>query len=306
MILNLQRIFYGGRYMKPKISVVTPCYNCEKYLLDTLNSVFRQTVLPNEIVLVDDGSTDSTVDLIEKIIVEHSEINIRLIKQKNSGPGAARNAGIQASKGDWIAFLDSDDIWREKKIEKVLEAIVENPEAIMIANDICEVYEDGRRRDIFLHTYYNSNESGFVQLYHGCFLSTSSVCVKKEILEKVDGFDNTLRSAQDYDLWLRVSQEGKIVFIPEIFEEYRIRSGSVSGNVMLRYQCLLRICRKYADSLLEYMDKKQAKKYILRQVAAAHVGCVKGLKSQRQYIKILWLLIKMMLESINVLTGGYQ
>ncbi len=291
---------------KSKISVVTPCYNCEKYLADTLNSVFRQTVLPYEIVLVDDGSTDGTVDLIENLIGEHSEICIRLVKQKNSGPGAARNAGIQAAKGDWIAFLDSDDIWRKKKIERVLEAIALNQDAIMIANDICEIYEDGRRQEVFLHTYYNPEESAFVQLYHGCFLSTSSVCVKKEILEKVGGFDITLRSAQDYDLWLRVSQEGDIVFIPEIFEEYRIRSGSVSGNVMLRYQCLLRICRKYANTLLQYMNKREAKKYILRQVIAAHVGCVKGLKSQKRYLKIIWVLLKMLLESLSVFVGGYQ
>lgn len=291
--------------MKPKISVVTPCYNCEKYLSDTLSSVFEQTILPDEIVLVDDGSSDGTVDLIEKLIAEHPEVCIRLVKQKNNGPGAARNAGIKAAKGDWIAFLDSDDIWKKRKIERVLETLTENQEAIMIANDICEVYEDGRRNEVYLHTYYNPKESAFVQLYHGCFLSTSSVCVKKEVLEKVGGFDITLRSAQDYDLWLRVSQEGDIVFIPEIFEEYRIRGGSVSGNVMLRYQCLMRICRKYANTLLLYMDKSEAKKYILRQIIAAHAGCMKGLKSQRRYIKILRVLIKMVLESIRVFVGGY-
>lgn len=292
--------------MRPKISVVTPCYNCEGYLTDTLNSVLRQTVLPDEIVLVDDGSTDGTVALIERLKAEHPDIRMQLISQKNCGPGAARNAGILAAKGDWIAFLDSDDIWRERKIEKVLEAVAENQEAVLIANDICEVYEDGTREDVTLHTHYDPKEPGFVQLYHGCFLSTSSVCVKKEILEKVGGFDTTLRSAQDYDLWLRVVQEGKIVFIPEIFEEYRIRSGSISGNVMLRYECLMKICRKYADTLLQYMDKRKAKKYILRQILAAHAGCAKGLKSQKRYMMSVWILIRAMTASICVLAGGYQ
>lgn len=291
--------------MSKTISVVIPCYNCENYIEETLDSVFRQTVLPTEIVLVDDGSTDGSIALIESIIQKHTEISIKLLRQENSGPGAARNAGIHAAKGDWIAFLDSDDKWREKKIEAVLETVDNNENAVLIANDICEVYDNGETKDVFLHTYYNPRQPAFVQLYHGCFLSTSSVCVKKDVLEKVGGFDTTLRSAQDYDLWLRVSKVGEISFIPEIFEEYCIHKGSVSGNILLRYQCLLQIGKKYARDLLYYMKKRHAKKYVFRLIAAAHLGCMQGLFRQKKYIVCMKMFSKFVVESIHVIAGGY-
>lgn len=288
-----------------KISVVIPCYNCADYITETLQSVFEQTELPDEIVLVDDGSSDNTVSIILSIKDKHPEIEINLVQQINSGPGAARNKGIEKATGEWIAFLDSDDKWRKKKIESVRHAIRENGNVVLVSHDICEVYDTGEMKEIPLHNYYHSNESAFVQLYHGCFLSTSSVCALRSVLLKVGGFDIALLSAQDYDLWLRVGQEGKFFFIPEIFEEYWVRRGSISGNIMLRYNCLMKICTKYAADLPLYVKRKQADRLVLRFILTAHRDAVKGFNKEKRYVLSIRIMFQAGMEIMKVFKGDY-
>ena len=99
------------------ISVVIPVFNGEKYIEKTLLSVVRQTTLPLEIIVVDDGSQDNTCEVIESFIYAYPEITTTLVKGQHLGPGAARNTGIATARGSWIAFLDSDDLWFPKKLE---------------------------------------------------------------------------------------------------------------------------------------------------------------------------------------------
>lgn len=115
------------------LSVVIPCYNSALTIVESLNSIFIQKYKINEIILVDDGSSDNTVSTIEEYIKESSFSNFKLIKQKNSGPSAARNNGIKNSTSEWIAFLDSDDKWLPDKLEKQLHFLKLNPKIVLIS-----------------------------------------------------------------------------------------------------------------------------------------------------------------------------
>ena len=121
------------------ISVVIPVYNLEHYIGTTIDSVLNQTVLPDEVIIVDDGSTDNSISVIEEYINKNPDNFIRLVRQKNSGPGAARNRGIEVAQSEWIAFLDGDDIWLPEKINMIRKAISQYPDISIFTHDEYEV-----------------------------------------------------------------------------------------------------------------------------------------------------------------------
>ena len=283
------------------ISVVIPCYNSLKYLEDTLKHVYAQTILPHEIIAIDDGSTDGTQAFLRHEQEKFPSGFIKIFEQKNCGPGAARNVGIKNASGTWVAFLDSDDIWREQRIQRAIETIEKNPNVIVVSNNICERYEDGSERELKLHEHLNKDESVFVQLYKGNFLSTSSVCVKKDIVERVGSFNEELRAAQDYDLWLRLAREGSFIIIPEVFEEYSIHSGSVSQNSQLRYECLLKIYKKYAHLLKRECSRHRAVLLAERQIAIIHYSLFRSMLCKKQYRMAFKACLKWPFEAVRVL-----
>lgn len=283
------------------ISVVMPCYNSMGYLENTLKHVYAQTILPYEIIIVDDGSSDGTQAFLQREKEKFPAGFIKIFQQKNCGPGAARNVGIRNASGTWIAFLDSDDVWREQRIQRAIETIEQNPDAIMVSNDICEKYEDGSERELKLHERLSQDESVFVQLYKGNFLSTSSVCAKKEILQRVGAFNEELRSAQDYDLWLRLSREGSFIIIPEVFEEYAIHSGSISQNNKLRYECLLKIYKKYAHLLKRECSGRRAALLAERQIAIIHYSLFQNMLHRKKYWEAFKACLKWPMEAVKVL-----
>ena len=206
------------------VSVVIPVYNSEQYITECIDSALTQTYQNIEIIIVDDGSTDNTVNIIS----EYNNELIKLFHQKNAGSGAARNHGIEQASGTWIAFLDADDIWLPDKLQKQLEH----------CSDL-----DWSHTDLYLHgdvyprhtktTELTPKHSGFIlkNLLVENSIGTSSVIIKKEILQKLGAFNTDLRALQDWDLWLRVAAENQICYVDEPLVYYRVHSSSVSRNV---------------------------------------------------------------------------
>ena len=206
------------------VSVVIPVYNSEQYITECIDSALTQTYQNIEIIIVDDGSTDNTVNIIS----EYNNELIKLFHQKNTGSGAARNHGIEQASGTWIAFLDADDIWLPDKLQKQLEH----------CSDL-----DWSHTDLYLHgdvyprhtktTELTPKHSGFIlkNLLVENSIGTSSVIIKKEILQKLGAFNTDLRALQDWDLWLRVAAENQICYVDEPLVYYRVHSSSVSRNV---------------------------------------------------------------------------
>ena len=192
-----------------KISVVIPTYNRIALVERAIDSVLRQSIKPFDIIVVDDGSDDGTSEMIQK---KYRSIN--LVQQQNSGVSAARNNGIKHAKGDWIALLDSDDEWTEKKLENQANRLIKNPD-----------YHFCHTNEIWIRNGVRVNQKKRHQKYGGyifdkcldiCRISPSSTLFKKNILEHVGWFDTQLPVCEDYDLWLRITADYKILFVDEL------------------------------------------------------------------------------------------
>lgn len=191
-----------------KVSVIIPTFNREKRLKEALDSVLNQTIKPFEIIVVDDGSTDNTKNLIKR---NYPDFNY--IYQENKGVSAARNLGIKNAKGDLLAFLDSDDSWKPEKLEKHIEFIMKNPKYRVSQTD-----EIWIRNGKFVNPMKKHKKVGgdiFIPSLNLCLISPSAVIIEKSAFEYYGLFDENLKACEDYDLWLRVSAFEEIGLLEE-------------------------------------------------------------------------------------------
>ena len=169
--------------MPASIAVVIPTYNVEAYIEATLQSVFSQTTMPDEVIVVDNGSTDRTAQLVEKFQVKF------ISETRKKGAAVARNRGISEAQSSWVAFLDGDDRFFPEKISKLKAAIERNPRAVIFAHDELEGPNGGPYVEKKLHRYFDKTAENLPQLFERCFLSTSTVAVRRDILNEVGGFN---------------------------------------------------------------------------------------------------------------------
>lgn len=214
---------------RPTISVVCPTYNSAAYVADTIQSVLQQTMPPLELIVSDDGSTDQTVEIIERLS-ENAPFEVSVLKNSHRGPGAARNAGIFAAKGDWIAFLDSDDRWHPEKIARLTRAIIEHPEKNFFCHDAYQRFVRGHEKRMNLPGRFRQGAPLTKQLFCNCLFTTSAVVCRRDLLLAHGGFDETLPSAQDYELWLRLSPHLTVHFIDEPLGWHIDRPGNISSG----------------------------------------------------------------------------
>ena len=234
---------------RPFISVVIPTYNSENFITKTLETVCSQTYNNYEVIVSDDGSTDNTVKTVRAVFDRYGHRENKVLINSHEGAAAARNRGIEVANGDWISFLDSDDLWFEKKLSMVADCILQNEVDV-----ICHsVIEKSSEKEILVKRYdfHNYKVSPFLSLYRSNSLGTSAVTVKKNLLVEAGLFDKSLPVAHDYDLWLRVAMipNIRIGFIREPLVYYITRQGNISSNVERRLQCMLEISRKYYAEL---------------------------------------------------------
>jgi len=191
-----------------KIAVIITTYNRVALLERAIDSVLAQSCPANEIIIVDDGSTDGTRDLIE---TRYSLINY--IQQTNKGVSAARNTGIKSTKCDWICLLDSDDSWQPDKLEKQIQVLTDIPDYL-----ICHTNEIWYRNGEVLNQGKKHEKHGghiFQHCLPLCAISPSSVIINKQIFGDVGLFDESLPACEDYDMWLRICCKYPVLFLDE-------------------------------------------------------------------------------------------
>lgn len=216
------------------ISVIIPTFNQEKYLSCAIDSVLAQSFIDYEIIIVDDGSTDRTRVIVERYIKRYVDKKILFFHQKNSGVSSARNNGISKARGEYIAFLDSDDFWEEDKLAMQI-LMMEECEADMVYTKYQCIDVDGKKpegdelcNDDMQKTWIRSVE----ELFWCNDIATSSVLIKKKCLEVCGGFDedrNVLRS-EDYDLWLRLLPNIRVFGLSRRLVYYREHQGGISKD----------------------------------------------------------------------------
>ena len=203
-------------------SVVCPTYNSSQYIKRTISTILEQEFLPREVIFSDDGSTDSTIQIIKdwKSKFISNNIKIHVISNNHNGPGAARNEGIFVASEEWIAFLDSDDTWNSKKLLLVYNSIKDSNEFNTFLHWENFIKLNGTQKFLKHGKNYNPQENLSHQLYKSNFFSTSALVFKRELLVKGNGFDTTLPNWQDYEFWLRLSPKIKLIIIPKVLGSY--------------------------------------------------------------------------------------
>ncbi len=232
-------------------SVIIPTYNRSALVKQAIESVLAQTLKPNEIIVVDDGSTDSTYKTLKKY-------DITYIKTKNRGVSSARNLGIKRANSKWIAFLDSDDLWLKDKMEKQIDFHINNSDCFF-SHTLEKWQRDGR---FVKYSKRLQKPEGFCFLENisACKIACSSVFLHISLFEDVGYFDEELRVCEDYDLWLRIAYKYKIGLIKEELIIKRAGHKQLSDEIFL-------IDGYHINSLLNFIDssygievKKEIKK----------------------------------------------
>lgn len=236
------------------VSVIIPAYNAESYVLEAIKSVLIQSYTPVEILLIDDGSTDKTVERVQVATPE-----VKIIRQQNAGVAAARNTGLREARGCYVAFLDADDGWLPGKLSAQTRYLQSHPEVGLVFHswkvwkpDSDGVYRWPQHTPIEPETEQSIEPdlAGwlYLSLLLDCGVHTSTVMVRREIIDKVGFFDTDLVSGEDYDYWLRISRVCEMHKLSEIYSFYRGVEGSLSNkpkSINYEYEVISRALLKW-------------------------------------------------------------
>ncbi len=230
----------NNNVVHPIVSVVIPTYNRKKIISRAIESVLNQTYKNYEIIIVDDGSSDGTAEYIKELY--NNKIN--LIPQKNQGASSARNTGVAHAKGKYIAFLDSDDEWVQSKLEIQMAFLDKNPEVTLLCG---RTYRADNINKV--NSYLTERIIGdlFTTLYTHSFVSTPTVIVKRDILDQVGGFDLNYKSAEDFDLWLKITKNFKCAFLPDLVAIVNRGEDNLSTDKITLHKHAIEILAKYYD-----------------------------------------------------------
>lgn len=222
----------------PKVSIIIPAYNAMTYLPETVESVLRQTFTDFEVLIIDDGSSDNIVQWASGLV----DPRVKLITQQNQGLPGARNTGINQAKGEYIAFLDADDLWEATKLEKQVHCLDNNPTVGLVHTWMLLVDEQGKSTGRVM----KSNAEGDVwkQLVERNIIACPSVIVRRCCFETVGLFDINLRSIEDWDMWLRIASCYPFEVIKEPLAYYRQLPGSMSKNCQVMEQAFHTVIEK--------------------------------------------------------------
>ena len=265
-----------------KISIIIPAYNAGAYIGRALDSIVSQSFVDFEIIVVDDGSTDNTRDVVST----YSDSDCRVIyywQEGSGGPASPRNKGLQFATCDYIAIFDADDIMLPGKLEKQYAFFAKNPDVALIFSNYEEIDEDDHviahdclyRSEEFQKIIRNKTKDNGYRFYsteivdhllkHN-FIPTSSVIVKKEIIRAVGGFDENLKNSDDHDMWLKILQRNDCACIDVVLHQYRVRDGNISSrNIERLLDGRSSVLERYVD-----LARSENTKYLIRRKIASY------------------------------------
>jgi glycosyltransferase involved in cell wall biosynthesis len=227
------------------VDVIIPSFNSARYLPAAIESVISQTFDDWQILLVDDGSTDTTAEVVAPFL-DRLGSKIKYIKQDNRGVSAARNTAILASTAEFLALLDADDVWLPCRLSESLRVLLERPQAGLSYGLLTHMDSEGR-----LGSSWEGNRNhaeGHIAPYiymRSVELPSPTITVRRKCISEVGVFDESLRITEDRDLWLRIAQRYEVAFVPKILALYRSSPGSLTTDPKLMLEAQLKFIRKH-------------------------------------------------------------
>jgi glycosyltransferase involved in cell wall biosynthesis len=220
------------------VSVIIPAYNGEKFIEEALRSLFAQKCPAEEIIVIDDGSTDGTASVLEKY---RKQVSYHF--QENSGLAAARNAGIRVSKGAYLAFLDADDLFHPEKIEVQKTFLDSHPEIDMVFSDF-EYFGGMLLRRPIPDSLKKGEGNLLLDLFRFNCIAIPTVLLRRECFQEVGSFDESLLAVEDYDLWLRLVKRKKIGYVDHVLAKVRLHPENMSKDADLMRDYEIRVMDK--------------------------------------------------------------
>jgi GT2 family glycosyltransferase len=212
---------------RPVVSVIIPAYNVQSYIAATLQSALNQTFRSFEIIVVDDGSTDDT----QVIAQSYRDRGVLVLTQSNSGPAAARNRALSIATGEYIACLDSDDLWEPDYLKTMIDFLGLHPEVSIVFSDTVFFGKSKFSGKRFQEVYPPSTPITFTKLAGFQSHVAMSATLRREVFDRLGLFDEHLRGSEDFDLWLRALHAGyRIEPVPKVLVRYRRHASSVSSD----------------------------------------------------------------------------
>lgn len=231
---------------RPAVSVVIPAYNASRTIAETLESALAQTLADIEVIVVDDGSSDDTAEVIRR----HEDPRVRLLQRPNGGVASARNAGIELARGDWLAFLDSDDIWLPHKLERQLELMSVHPGCQ--ASEGSAYFVDDELKPLKLRRCVPVDDPllSFLR-FQNLPNAASSWVVRRSLIEEIGPFNADLVILEDWEFSLRLARYAKPLCIEEPLTLYRVHPGNTSRNIDIHIEPGFRVLEEiFSDPTL--------------------------------------------------------
>lgn len=224
----------------PLVSVITAAFNMGHYLPEAIESVLKQDYPNIELIVVNDGSTDDTCEILGKY---GNDPRVKIIHQENKGQTAAKNRGFAEAKGELIAFCDADNRWLPGKLKLQVPLLMNNPGVGVVYGDIILIDGSGNRKPPTRTKRYSGKITA--RLLRDNFVTFNTTLISRELMQEMNGFDESLRMAIDYDLWLRISLDHEFLFVPEPLVEYRIWEGQMSHRTGERMDNFFQLLNKF-------------------------------------------------------------
>lgn len=222
------------------VSVITPTYNRARFLPAAVASVLSQTFGDFELIIVDDGSEDNTPDVLKPFLADR---RVRYVYQENQGQSHARNLALKQATGDFIAFLDSDDVWARDKLEKQLAVFRANSEVDIVHGDEATINEQGSVVSLQNMRRYSGRITRYLLADNSVSITTA--LVRRRCFDEMGGFDTSVGVADDYELWLRFSARYCYQYEPGIVASYRVMADQISSDKRRRYAANERIIQQF-------------------------------------------------------------
>jgi glycosyltransferase involved in cell wall biosynthesis len=266
--------------MNPKISIITPVYNREELFLETYQSVCNQTVDDWEMLVIDDGSTDATPEILSQI----TDSRVKTFTQKNQGVASARNLGLQHMKGKYVAFLDSDDLWAPDKLQLQIDTFDS------LSDNFGLIYTDFRlfKNDISTTRPSGANvqsqhdDTSNKQILFQNFVVLSSAMVRREVMQKVGCFDHDLFGTEDWDLFIRIGKSYKFYFLNQELTYYRSHQRGISKNVKRQISEDWKVLRKHL------INSDLPKKFRRHGITLHYLRAASMYYYQRKFLFAFW------------------